>query len=608
MPDRPAISEKTKRQELKKYLAPIVLLDLRLATAEDKQTLQKHTKAIKPNTTKTMKLNEILQGIKAFPSDALDSTLSMCHRNNQYMLWAFLGLVFIFQFILTVFPGPLFGEPSTIPSDEVVFLLWIPVVLQAVVVLLVGPGILRGFYSIFGLGLGILPLQFFWWRFLNEAYGDGYSTWCLIFTFLLVLVASIVAWMITRQVKHPPEDGVDPCAEKENSEKKELTNPLSCIREHLAQKTPSAIFFFLGLFLCVTCLISFSLAFHDRGLWEEDPPDLALYAGPIVPPLGTDTLNARAKVWRILFDLGAAKLDLPTAQGPSPTLEQLLTDPITEADRPQHLREHLNRKSLNAILEYVRELEQNNKSERIRITLIGHADNTDLNITNNSYRSNYELSEARTDRIHRNLIRLLAQDEKPPSENITPYNTEWLPSSISNEDDFRTKYYTTLSFPEDEYKPLGVGDRNKIATMISDKTWPDTARCVEVIVKRLPHHPSQYELLALSARPKKLTLLDYVYFTTYTITTTGYGDIQPVSPRAKFISSLANILELFFLVVFFNALLAHNSRRRERRTKKNTKASDRLMPLAPVENAKKIHTVEKPETDDKKPLQDPPEA
>lgn len=53
-----------------------------------------------------------------------------------------------------------------------------------------------------------------------------------------------------------------------------------------------------------------------------------------------------------------------------------------------------------------------------------------------------------------------------------------------------------------------------------------------------------------------LSLMDYMYFTIYTITTTGYGDIVPKTTFSKFLCSFANILEVFFLVVFFNALLS----------------------------------------------------
>lgn len=65
-----------------------------------------------------------------------------------------------------------------------------------------------------------------------------------------------------------------------------------------------------------------------------------------------------------------------------------------------------------------------------------------------------------------------------------------------------------------------------------------------------------------------LSLMDHVYFSIYTITTTGYGDIIPTTAYAKFLCSLANILEVFFLVVFFNALISvkedHNELRSRR--------------------------------------------
>jgi hypothetical protein len=55
---------------------------------------------------------------------------------------------------------------------------------------------------------------------------------------------------------------------------------------------------------------------------------------------------------------------------------------------------------------------------------------------------------------------------------------------------------------------------------------------------------------------KRMALMDYLYFAIYTITTTGYGDIKPITPYAKFLCTLANITEFFFIVVFFNTLLS----------------------------------------------------
>ncbi len=56
------------------------------------------------------------------------------------------------------------------------------------------------------------------------------------------------------------------------------------------------------------------------------------------------------------------------------------------------------------------------------------------------------------------------------------------------------------------------------------------------------------------------SFLDFIYFATYTITTTGYGDIQPRSSMSKFISTMANIYELIFIVIFINLLVSHTGR------------------------------------------------
>jgi hypothetical protein len=60
---------------------------------------------------------------------------------------------------------------------------------------------------------------------------------------------------------------------------------------------------------------------------------------------------------------------------------------------------------------------------------------------------------------------------------------------------------------------------------------------------------------------KRMALMDYVYFAMYTITTTGYGDIKPITPYTKFLCTLANMTEFFFIVVFFNTLLSLRRRK-----------------------------------------------
>jgi Ion channel len=56
--------------------------------------------------------------------------------------------------------------------------------------------------------------------------------------------------------------------------------------------------------------------------------------------------------------------------------------------------------------------------------------------------------------------------------------------------------------------------------------------------------------------PHALTLLDYLYFVIYTLTTTGYGDIVPIDGATKFMTSIANLSEFFFIVIIINSLVA----------------------------------------------------
>lgn len=52
-----------------------------------------------------------------------------------------------------------------------------------------------------------------------------------------------------------------------------------------------------------------------------------------------------------------------------------------------------------------------------------------------------------------------------------------------------------------------------------------------------------------------LSLLDHLYFMVYTITTTGYGDLAPRTPLAKFLTTLANLFEIYFLVIALNVVI-----------------------------------------------------
>jgi hypothetical protein len=102
-----------------------------------------------------------------------------------------------------------------------------------------------------------------------------------------------------------------------------------------------------------------------------------------------------------------------------------------------------------------------------------------------------------------------------------------------------------------EYTPAISATPSEEA-LSDEETWQD--RRVEVIIQG--SHGDQGVILF----PQRPALLDFIYFTAYTIITTGYGDMVPTSPYLKFVATVANLYELIFLVIFINVLLAAGSR------------------------------------------------
>lgn len=162
-------------------------------------------------------------------------------------------------------------------------------------------------------------------------------------------------------------------------------------------------------------------------------------------------------------------------------------------------------------------------NQHLRISLIGHADeNATLG---SAYQSNYELGEARADNV-----RIAIMEELSKKRDIAWQNLQWENSSASNEPDVAA---LKDEIDMNENRPVG---RIVIAALdtFNEQSVPEF---------------------------KEMSLIDYIYFANYTITTTGYGDIVPNTAYAKFLCSVANIFEVFFLVVLFNAVLSLNSLR-----------------------------------------------
>jgi hypothetical protein len=83
---------------------------------------------------------------------------------------------------------------------------------------------------------------------------------------------------------------------------------------------------------------------------------------------------------------------------------------------------------------------------------------------------------------------------------------------------------------------------------------------LSVEIQMLPVKNPPGQLQHERDKRKPLALLDYVYFVIYTLTTTGYGDLVPTDAMTKFITSIANLAEFFFIVIVINSLVVSRSK------------------------------------------------
>jgi hypothetical protein len=201
---------------------------------------------------------------------------------------------------------------------------------------------------------------------------------------------------------------------------------------------------------------------------------------------------------------------------------------------------------------------------RVRVVLVGRSDDHPIKGSSTNgvdqfldYKSNYELSEARAQNVRFEIIKALKEQERSSE---TWLNLEWLSLPSSNEvpleGDQQLQQILQQTDLDDSQKATFI-DRNK--------------RIVIANVVTIPGEVTSLQMKGMW--PKSMKLMDYMYFSIYTITTTGYGDIIPTTGYAKFVVSLANVCEVLFLVVFVNALISLKVKKRVRRRTHNLGAT-----------------------------------
>lgn len=296
-----------------------------------------------------------------------------------------------------------------------------------------------------------------------------------------------------------------------------------------------ALMHFFAIFLSIAFLGGFALAFHDQATknkalfmekmdfneaknQEEEPKD---YSNCTCLYFNEHT---------------------PTSDGASLEFRDIKV-PAVIAGTDQNIietRKALNAANIDKIAEYINK--NNGDASKIpQILIIGKADPKPIG-KGSLYSSNRELSKARIENAQYELTERLSEKHYPFLLDII-----WLDKPVSFNNNITI--FNKNDEPRDmNCEPIGPKEKDPYSNQ----------RVVEIKVE----FRSDLALKGKSdSKPDPLKTLDYMYFSLYTITTTGYGDIKPVTPLAKFICSLENIIEVFFLVIFVNVLISFKDSR-----------------------------------------------
>lgn len=369
-----------------------------------------------------------------------------------------------------------------------------------------------------------------WVAYTKKYWGNNVSYIALVFIAVMMSIVAIVTYAIMRPIESEPE------GETERSGANTLSSAISAwmtrMKTGLIQVPFWALLHFFAIFLGVTYLFGFAFAFHDRDKLIKLSDNTWYYQEK--PPLYSATLPFRSKEVQVANNTNQ--------QGPcfyfdtkSAGLEKTPPKDIKDSNAGDDIavvrRKRINYNSIEQMVTIVKSMPHTNL---VRITLIGRADERPTNA--DSYLSNYELSQARTQVVKYEILKSLLVSEYNNWRNI-----EWVLLPLSNE-------LASQASPKRESTCL---------ESLNSTDLKANDRVVESSIESVSDDPTSFHMQQLQApEVKPLDLMDYMYFSIYTITTTGYGDIIPTTPYAKFLTAIANVFEVFFIVGFFNVLIS----------------------------------------------------
>jgi hypothetical protein len=440
------------------------------------------------------------------------------------------------------------------------------------------------FFNLFVTAACIGVCCFLWGFYFNHESYSGISFQIVSYSILLVIFAILICVAVmTYAVMRPSSDhfGGAFCSQLNRG-----------VRAHPFW----AITFFFTLFVGVAYLFGFSLGFHNKysvaRVQKDDPkkklrPALRMNNfesvddwkdGETIPVAEGQVPKPQEIISPFHFYFRSAKAHLEKkdnkCDADAPPSRQWNRD-VSEPER----NEKSNDCNIKWIVNKIREVANN--GEGIRITLLGHGDSESLGDPSRTqdkpkpkpvlhYLSNYELSRARAENVKFEILQAFPHPDEWR-------NIEWLILPASNEDisDIPEGLINQKLFKSNELEEQGF-NHEEIAKGIPPKNLAQNfgyARLYETLgsariaeenrvvlatMKPLSNHVAALAMdgITQGSKARPLGLIDYLYFSIYTITTTGYGDIVPTTAYAKFVTSVANFCEVLFLVVFFNSLIS----------------------------------------------------
>lgn len=299
------------------------------------------------------------------------------------------------------------------------------------------------------------------------------------------------------------------------------------------------------LFLCATYFMTFALVAHHRS-----EPGGALRGGPV--PLAGSPSDERLS-WNVCPETGQFfRLRFPPGTA---SLRCLAEDPFAHPDNgsghddcaaAEVQEAQLNEKALRALAQC---LERMDLTQPVRLTLVAHASE---GVVRPPPVRSAEGSNQEPPRKSRN--RGTTNPDLVSKESTLESRGADGPEGEPVEGLFGSDYELTLARAQWTQALLTKFERG--LRLPHGAQWLLIPSPDDRSAGRSQHFDLvEVRVQALASKALPLSLLDHLYFMVYTITTTGYGDLAPRTPLSKFLTTIANLFEVFFFVIAVNVVI-----------------------------------------------------